>query len=87
MIFFPGFFHLAHLALQNINNDYVIFLYFRKFIAKSDQKPKTKNGMNKHLISKAEEGQKLYLTRVFSQPLLDPEFSTMIYIKGKRERP
>ena len=46
MIFFPVFFRLAHLALQNVNKDYVIFSYFRNFIAKSDQKPKTKNGMN-----------------------------------------
>jgi hypothetical protein len=27
-----------------VNKDFVIF--FRNFIAKSDQKPKTKNGMN-----------------------------------------
>ena len=45
MIFFPVF-CLAHLALQNVNKDYVIFSYFRNFVAKSDQKPKTKNGMN-----------------------------------------
>ena len=37
------FFRLAHLALQNINLE---FLYFRNLFAKSDQKPKTKNGMN-----------------------------------------
>ena len=43
VIFFPFLFRLAHLALQNVNKDYVIFLYFRNFIAKSDQKPKTKN--------------------------------------------
>ena len=48
-IFFP-FFCLAHLALQNVNKDYIIFLYFRNFIAKSDQKPKTKNGMNETKI-------------------------------------
>jgi hypothetical protein len=35
--------------LQNVNKDYVIFSYFCNFIAKSDQKPKTKNGMNKTL--------------------------------------
>jgi len=40
------FFHLAHLALQNVNKDYIIFSHFRNFVAKSDQKPKTKNGMN-----------------------------------------
>ena len=33
--------------LQNVNKDYVIFLYFLNFVAKSDQKPNTKNGMNK----------------------------------------
>ena len=36
------FFRLAHLALQNVNKDYVIFLYFCNLIAKSDQKPRTK---------------------------------------------
>ena len=45
--FLSAFFSLAHLALQNVTKDYVIFLYFRNFIAKSDQKPKTKIGMNK----------------------------------------
>ena len=39
------FFHLAYLVLQNVNKDYIIFLYFRNFIVKGDQKPKTKNGM------------------------------------------
>ena len=47
VIFFPVFFHLAHLALQNVNKYYVIFSYFCNFVAKSDQKPKTKNGMKK----------------------------------------
>ena len=44
---FCFFFRLAHLALQNVNKDYVIFSNFRNFFAKSDQKPKTKNGMIK----------------------------------------
>ena len=44
--FLSGFFRLAHLALQTINKDYVIFSYFRNFFTKSNQKPKTKNGMN-----------------------------------------
>ena len=44
MIIFLFFSRLAHLALQNVNKDYVIFSYFRNFIAKSDQKPKTKMG-------------------------------------------
>ena len=43
---FRVFFRLAHLALQNVNKDYVIFSNFRNFVAKSDQKTKTKNGMN-----------------------------------------
>ena len=47
VIYFPVFFHLAHLALQNVNKDYVKFSYFSNVIAKSDQKPKTKNVMNK----------------------------------------
>ena len=32
--------------MQNVNKGYVIFLNFRNFIVKSDQKPKTKTGMN-----------------------------------------
>ena len=50
VIFFPFFFRLTHLALQNINKDYVILSYYRNFVAKSDRKPKTKNGMNKTFI-------------------------------------
>ena len=53
VIFFPFFFRLAHLALQNVNKDYIIFSYFRNFVTKSDQKPKTKNGMNETIIYKA----------------------------------
>ena len=49
---FRFFFRLAHLALQNVNKDYVIFLYFRNFVDKSDQKPKTKNGMNETTVVK-----------------------------------
>ena len=40
MIFF-SFFCLAHLALQNVNKDYVIFLRLCR-----QKWPKTKNGMN-----------------------------------------
>ena len=40
--FFFIFFHLVHLALQNVNKDYIIFLYFCNFVTKSDQKPKMK---------------------------------------------
>merc|ERR1712051_848297 len=43
MIFFLFFFHLAHLALQNVNKYYIIFSYFHNFVIKSDQKPKMKN--------------------------------------------
>ena len=46
----PVFFHLAPLALQNVNKGYVIFSYFCNFIAKKDQKSKTKNGMNKTIV-------------------------------------
>ena len=55
LVTFPVFFRLAHLALQNANKDYVIVLYFSNFVAKSDQKPKMKNGMN---VTK-ETGKKL----------------------------
>ena len=43
------FFRLAHLALQNVNKDYIIFLYFCNFVAKSDKKPKTKYGINSRI--------------------------------------
>ena len=46
VIFFPVFFRLAHLALQNVNKDYIIFWYFRNFVAISNQKPKM--GWTKH---------------------------------------
>ena len=49
MIFFPFLSCLAYPALQNVNKDYEIFLYLHNFVAKSDQKPKTKNGMNETL--------------------------------------
>ena len=52
VIFFPVFFRLTHLALQNVNKYYVIFSYFHNFIAKSDQKPKTKYGMNETIVIK-----------------------------------
>ena len=39
------FFRFATLALQNVNKDHVIFLYFCNFFAKENQEPKTKNGM------------------------------------------
>jgi hypothetical protein len=48
--FLSGFSRLAHLALQNINKYYVIFSHFRNFVAKSDQKPKTKNGVNETFV-------------------------------------
>ena len=34
------FFRLAHLALQNVNKDHAIFLYFHNLVAKRDQKTK-----------------------------------------------
>ena len=53
--FFLFVFRLAHLTLQNVNKDYVIFSYFCNFVPKNIQKPKTKNGkkgtcINPHLI-------------------------------------
>ena len=44
-------FGLSHLALQNVNKDYVIFSYFRNFGTKSGQKPRTKNGMNETFLN------------------------------------
>ena len=44
-------FCLAHLALQNVNKDCVIFLYFHNFVHKSDQKTITKNWMNRTIDS------------------------------------
>jgi hypothetical protein len=44
--FLSGFSRLAHLALQNVNKDCVIFLYFRNSVAKSDQKPKIDEDSN-----------------------------------------
>ena len=61
--FLSSFFRLAHLALQNVNKDYVIFSYFRNFVAKSDQKPKTKNGMNERILN---EDQELKNIKLFS---------------------
>ena len=46
VVFFLVFFCLANLTLPNVNKDYLLFLYFLNFVAKCDQKPKTKNGMN-----------------------------------------
>ena len=45
------FFRLAHLALQNVKKDCAICSYFCNFVAKSDQKPKTKNGMNETKVA------------------------------------
>ena len=48
VIFFPFFFHFAHLALQNVNKDYVIFSYFRNFMPKVTKTKKPKMGWTKH---------------------------------------
>ena len=40
MISFTLYLHLAHIALQNANKDYLIFSYFCYFIAKSNHKSK-----------------------------------------------
>ena len=53
--FISGFFRLAHLALQNVNKDYIIFSYFHNFVAKSDQKPEMmKDERNKYLVKSKE---------------------------------
>ena len=44
-----AWFSFRFFTLQNVNKDYIIFLYFCNFVTKSDQKPKTKNGMNETL--------------------------------------
>jgi len=44
--FLSVFICLTYLALQNVNKDYVIFLFHCNLVAKSDQIPKTKNGIN-----------------------------------------
>ena len=46
VIFFLFFSVLPIVPCKKVNIDYVIFLYFRNFVDKSDQKPKTNNGMN-----------------------------------------
>ena len=45
--FLSGFYRLA---LQNVKRDYVIFSYFRNLVDKSDQKLKTKFGMNETFV-------------------------------------
>ena len=65
-------FRLAHLALQNINKDYVIFSYFCNFVAKSNEKPKTKRGMNetKDVTSQSILPQcDMLVSKTFSLPL------------------
>ena len=47
--FFPFFLRLVHLALQNVNKNYVIFLYFRNFIPKVTKNQKWDE--LKHLLS------------------------------------
>ena len=54
VFFFPFFFPSSPSCLANVSKDYTIFLYFRNFVAKSDQKPKTKNGMNETEVTQKE---------------------------------
>ena len=49
MIFFTLYFRLARLALQNVNKDYVIFLYFCNIVTKNDKKRKRE--WSKHVWS------------------------------------
>ena len=46
---FPAYLVLSCLVRET--KDYVIFSYFRNLVAKSDQKPKTKYGMNETSVS------------------------------------
>ena len=48
---FLSIFRLAHLTMQNVNKDYVMFSHFCNFVAKIDQEPKTKNGMNETYVN------------------------------------
>ena len=69
---FLSFFHLSHLALQNVNKDYIIFSYFHNFVTKSDRKPRTKKGMNETDGSKsALNSTILVLIRLYISPKLD----------------
>ena len=82
MIFFPFFLlalHFAlHLALQNVNKDYVIFSYFCNFVAKSDQKPKAKNEIN--ITKSIKPGKSMFLSVVQSKNNLIERWSiTQIY--------
>ena len=74
MIFFPVFSVLP--ILQNVKKKiYVIFSYFRNFVAKSDQKPKTKNGMNKTIASELPVKNEIF---VLAGPKLKPSFLDVI---------
>ena len=53
-------FGIAHLALQNVNKNYIIYSYFHNFFAKSDQKPKMKNGMNETKENETYNNKKLF---------------------------
>jgi len=63
VIFFLFFFRLAHLALQYVIKDYVIFSNFHYLVAKSDQKPKTKNGMKTTNITFLDDEQLIQKVR------------------------
>ena len=56
------FFRFFPSCLENVNKDYVKFSYFYNFIDKSDQKPKTQNGMNETLKEKTSVSQRLIFT-------------------------
>ena len=81
MIFFLGFFRLAHLTFQVVNKDQVIFLYFHNSVANSDQTPKTKNGMNKSLDVKSSKSQ-ANLTKTSTVQRNEPIRSIFIVRKG-----
>ena len=72
MIFFTLNFHLA---LQNVNKDYIIFSYFGNFVAKTDENQKPKMERNKqyllYLLFRAIRGtsQERSFPPVQSQPI------------------
>ena len=74
VIFFPFFFRLAHLALQNVNKDYAIFLYFRNMNANRFW---TKNPQAGHSEHWAEWSNSSRFNMIFRQQML---WSKLIFV-------
>ena len=66
VIFFPFFFCLGHLALQNVNKDYVIFLYFVTLltkVTKNEKFPKSHFFCKSALLMQPKEVHQKYIMR------------------------